>query len=106
MTFQHLDQIEAKELAPGCRAKLIHTENMTVAHWHLEPGAEIPGHTHPHEQVANVIEGEFDMTVDGVSQRMLPGQIAVVPPDAVHFGKARTACYIIDVFYPAREDYQ
>jgi quercetin dioxygenase-like cupin family protein len=105
MTFEHIDQIEAKELAPGCWAKLIHTENMTVAHWHLEAGAEIPSHSHPHEQVANVIEGEFELTVDSTMQVMRPGNIAVVPPDAVHYGKALTACYIIDVFYPVREDY-
>jgi len=106
MAFQHIDQIKAKELAPGCRAKLIHTDNMTVAHWRLEKGAVIPEHAHPHEQVANVIEGEFELTVDGDTQRMGPGHVAEVPPGAVHYGKARTVCYIIDVFYPTRDDYK
>jgi quercetin dioxygenase-like cupin family protein len=106
MTFEHIDQIEAKEFAPGCWAKLIHTENMTVAHWHLEAGAEIPSHSHPHEQVANVIEGEFEFTIDGVTQVVGPGSIAVVQPDTIHHGKALTACYIMDVFYPVREDYR
>ena len=106
MNVQHLDQIEAKELAPGCRAQLIHTANMTVAHWRLEVGAKIPEHAHPHEQVANVIAGEFEFTVDGNTRRMGPGHVAVIPPDAVHYGKALTPCYIIDVFYPVREDYR
>ncbi len=106
MVFQHLDQINAKELAPGCWAKLIYTDNMTVAHWHLEKGAAIPEHVHPHEQVANMIEGEFEFTVDGTTQLMKPGNIAVVPPGAVHYGKARKASYMIDVFYPTREDYR
>jgi len=106
MTFRHLEQIPAKELVPGCKAKLIHTEHMTVAHWRLEAGAAIPEHAHPHEQVANVIEGEFELTVDGDTQLMGPGHIAEVPSDAVHYGKALTACYIIDVFYPTREDYK
>ena len=104
--FQHLDEITEKELAPGCRAKLVHTDNMTVAHWHLEQGAVIPEHNHPHEQVANIIEGEFEFTVAGDTQVMGPGHIAVIPSDAVHYGKALTACYIIDVFYPTREDYR
>ena len=106
MAFQHIDQVKAKELAPGCWAKLIHTDNMTVAHWHIEKGAAIPEHSHPHEQVANVIEGEFELTVDGDTQVMGPGHVAEVRPNAVHYGKARTACYIIDVFYPPRDDYK
>ena len=106
MTFQHLDQIKAKELAPGCSAKLIHTDNMTVAHWRLEAGAEIPEHAHPHEQVANMIEGQFEFTVDGVTQVVGPGNIAVILPNVRHSGKALTACYMIDGFYPTREDYK
>ncbi len=106
MTFKHLDQIPTKELIPGCKTHLIHTKNMTVAHWRFEEGAVIPEHTHPHEQVANVIEGEFEFTVDGDTQMMGPGHVVEVPPDAVHHGIARTACYIIDVFYPTRDDYK
>jgi quercetin dioxygenase-like cupin family protein len=106
MTFMHLDQIAAKELAPGCRAQLIHSTNMTVAHWRLAAGAKIPEHAHPHEQVANVVEGEFEFTIDGATQIMGPGHVAVIPSDKKHCGKALTSCYIIDVFYPTREDYR
>lgn len=37
---------------------------------------------------------------------MRAGEVLIVPPDVKHKGKAITDCYVIDVFYPIREDYQ
>jgi quercetin dioxygenase-like cupin family protein len=36
---------------------------------------------------------------------MKTGSVAVIPSNARHSGKAVTACRILDVFYPLREDY-
>ncbi len=106
MPFLKPGEIEKKVLFPGCEAKMVHSENMTVVHWVLEPGSAIPEHAHPHEQVANVIEGEFELSIQGSQKGMGPGHIAIIPPDALHSGTAITKCFIIDVFYPVREDYR
>ena len=37
--------------------RFVHSERMTFAWWRIEPGAEVPEHDHPHEQVVNVLEG-------------------------------------------------
>lgn len=106
MIFLKPEEIDKKELFPGCVAKLIHSENMTVVHWTIEADGHIPEHSHPHEQVANIIEGEFEFTIDGKTKRLDPGCVAIIPADAVHSGKAITECFIIDIFYPVREDYK
>ena len=106
MTFLRPEEIDRKELMPGCTARLIHSENMTVACWSLDKGAEIPVHSHPHEQVSYVIEGDFEFTVGGRKKRMGPHHAAVIPPDTVHSGKALSACLILDVFHPVREEYR
>ena len=106
MYFQNLDEISEREIVAGYRARFIHTEKLTLAYWTVEAGAALPEHSHPHEQIANVLEGEFELTVDGESQIMIPGQVAVIPGGVPHGGRAITPCRLIDVFQPARDDYR
>jgi len=101
-----LNEIESKELVPGFHARMVHSENMTLAYWDIEEGSLLPDHSHPHEQVANVMEGKLQLIVDGEENILTPGQVFVIPSNAPHSGKALTACKVIDVFYPAREDYK
>lgn len=79
---------------------------MTFAYWNIRKGAPLPEHSHPHEQVANVIEGKFELKVNNESKILEPGDVAVIPPNTKHSGKAITNCKIIDVFCPVREDYK
>ena len=106
MTFHNLDQITPREIVPGYRAKFIHSEGMTLAYWEVEAGAALPEHSHPHEQIANVLDGEFELTIAGESRVLVPGQVAVIPGDVPHSGRAITACRLLDAFQPTREDYR
>ena len=106
MAFINLTDIEEKEMLPGVRVRFVHTENMTFAYWTFEAGSVLPDHSHPHEQVANVIEGDFELTLDGEAKILKPGQVALIPGGISHSGRAVTYSRIIDVFYPVREDYK
>jgi quercetin dioxygenase-like cupin family protein len=106
MPFLSLEELEERELVPGFKGRFVHSENMTFAYWNIEAGATLPEHSHPHEQVANVIEGELELTLNGATKILSPGSVAVIPGDATHTGKAITRCRVIDVFYPVREDYR
>ena len=106
MGFLDLQSLTEKEIVPGYRARFVHGDKLTLAYWDVDPGAELPEHSHPHEQVANVLEGQFELTVDGESQVLEPGQVAVIPSNLPHSGKAITPCKLLDVFHPARDDYR
>jgi len=106
MLFTDLADIAPREILPGTTARFVHSGQMTFAYWTFEPGIRLPEHAHPHEQVTNMLEGEFDLTVDGETRRLGPGSVVVIPPDATHAGRAVTACRILDVFHPVREDYR
>lgn len=106
MIFQNLKDITEREIVPGYRAKFIHAEGMTLAYWEVEAGAALPEHSHPHEQIANVLEGEFELVVDGESRLLSPGQVAVIPGNIPHSGRAITPCRLLDAFQPARDDYR
>ena len=106
MAFFELDEIPKRAMLPGCKARFIHSDAMTVSHWYLDKGAVIPLHSHPHEQVTTLIEGELELTVDGETQLLKPGSGAIIPSGSPHSARAKTGCYVIDVFYPVREDYR
>ena len=106
MPFYDLNTTPPKDLLPGFLVHFVHGDQMTLAHWTIEAGAVLPEHSHPHEQVANVLEGEFELTIDGETKILEAGTVAVIPSNAVHSGKAVTNCRIIDTFNPVREDYR
>ena len=103
---QNLNDIPEREIWPGFHGRLIHTNNMTFAYWRVEKGSGIHEHHHHHEQVVNMQAGEFELIVNGESQILKAGDIVVIPSNAKHSGTAITDCKILDVFSPAREDYQ
>ena len=105
MSFTKLDTITPKEILPGYTVRFVHTENMTFAYWDVKAGSPLPEHSHHHEQVANVLDGEYELTIDGEKRRLRPGDVAVIPSNVPHSGAAITPCKLLDVFCPVREDY-
>ena len=102
-----IDKKNLKEhgMIPGFKARFIHSKTMTISYWDIIKGSQLPEHSHPHEQISQVLEGEFQLTVNGESMIMTPGKIAVIPSGATHSGKAITNCQVMDIFSPPREDY-
>ena len=105
MKYQ-LSDIPPFEISRGFTARFIHTESMTLAFVDIEAGADLAQHAHVHEQVVNLLEGEFELVVDGTPVRLVPGQSYAIPSNMPHSGRAITACRILDVFNPVREDFR
>lgn len=106
MPFVDISAINEKEIITGYKARAVHTGTMSLVYWTVEPGAIMPEHSHLHEQVAHVLKGKFELTAGGQTEILEPGKIAVIPPHVKHGGKAITACELLDVFNPEREDYK
>jgi len=106
MPFIDLSDIEEKERVPGFKARIIHSDNMTLSFWNIKEGAALPAHSHPHEQITIVNQGVFELTVGGLAQVMKPGTAFVIPPNAPHSGRAISDAAVIDAFYPVREDFK
>lgn len=106
MVFHHLVEQPDREIIPGYRARFLHTDHLTLAYWDVEQDAPLPEHSHPHEQVAQVLEGKYQLTVDGETRTLMPGDAAVIPGGVPHSGLALTACRLLDVFHPVREEYR
>jgi quercetin dioxygenase-like cupin family protein len=106
MTFLNLEELPQREIVPGYHARFVHTDNNTLSYWNVEAGSSLPEHAHMHEQTSIVLEGKFELMVDGEARVLEPGQWALIPPDVKHSGRAITDCRLLDVFYPVREDYR
>ena len=78
---------------------------MTFAHYDFVCGSSIHEHSHPQEEVYEVIEGELEMTIDGVVQIARAGLVAIVPANVRHSVKALTDGRAIIVDYPLRRDF-
>lgn len=102
----NISDLDNKEFAPGIRGGFIHSENMTFVYWTFKAGAELPEHRHVHEQVVNMLEGEFELSVAGNTEVLKEGSVVIIPSNQSHSGKAVTPCRILDVFYPVREDFK
>ncbi|MEM6524533.1 MAG: cupin domain-containing protein [Bacteroidota bacterium] len=104
MGITSIYQLEAKEVMPGFKGRFVHSEAMTHAYWNIKAGAELPEHHHIQEQVANILEGEFEFTANGETRICKAGDVVVLKSNVPHSGRAITDCKILDVFSPRRED--
>ncbi|MEH6407684.1 MAG: cupin domain-containing protein [Leeuwenhoekiella sp.] len=101
-----LKDIPVREIIPGFYGKMIHTEKSTLSFWDVKEGTVLPEHSHPHEQTTQILEGKFQLTVDGEEMICEPGAIVIIPSNVLHSGKALAPCKIFDTFFPVREDYK
>lgn len=101
-----LNHVQEKEILPGFKARMVHTDELTIMHVWITKGSVLPEHHHVNEQVTNIISGELEMTVEGTTKVCKAGDVTVLPPNVRHSGVALTDCYAIDVFRPVREDYK
>jgi quercetin dioxygenase-like cupin family protein len=102
MPFIDTKKLKVTERLPGWHGRYFQSTNMTFAHYDFARGSSIHEHFHPQEEVYEVIEGELEMTVDGVRQIARPGLVAIVPSNVRHSVKALTDGRVIIVDYPIR----
>ena len=107
MPFATLASLPAKQLFGGSiRGHYAHLTKLTIGEVELNAHTVVPLHQHPHEQSTYVIEGRFEFTVGEKTTVLTPGMAALIPGGVMHGGKTLTACRVIDVFSPARDDYR
>src|SRR5262245_12166111 len=103
MPFIDVDRLDSKTPREGWTGRFFHSRNMTIAYYTADAGASIHEHSHPNDEVWNVIEGELEITIAGESRRLGPGAAAVVPPETAHSVKAITGARAIVVDHPRRD---
>jgi quercetin dioxygenase-like cupin family protein len=107
MSYFLLKDMETKQPAEGVEIRVIPGERMTMAFFSLEPGAKIPEHAHPHEQIGTVLKGSIELIIGEDKRVVEPGCAYRVAPDVVHSGRCLEASSeVLETFSPPREDLQ
>jgi quercetin dioxygenase-like cupin family protein len=101
-----LRESEPLELAPGVTMRPVFGDAAMLNLLEFEPGAAVPAHAHPHEQLGHVLEGELALTIDGVEHVLGPGDAYQIPGGIEHGARSAGGCLVMDVFQPVREDYR
>ena len=97
----------ARELLPGISSRTFWGEKMLLSLVDLAPHADIPTHSHPHEQIGIIISGHMELTVAGEAREVGPGDVYVVPGDVKHSVRmGAEPCQVAETFAPVREEYK
>lgn len=102
--LSEVDVVEAVE--GGHLAQMAAGEEMSIQHFHIEPGAEVPEHDHPHEQLGFVYGGALTFLVDGEEFVVEAGESYALAGGEPHAAVNRGDDPVdgIDVFSPPRTD--
>ena len=98
--------LETEQLNPNVTRKVVHGANMTIARLELKKGAAVPAHAHVHEQIATVERGALKFLIEGREQVVRAGQSLAIPPNVPHGVEVIEDSIVVDVFSPARDDWQ
>lgn len=104
--FASISTLLGKEIAPGVKLKPLAGEHVMMGYIEMAPHSEVQLHSHPHEQLGMMFEGELELLIGNERRTIRPGDIWLIPSGVPHGASvgalgART----LDVFYPVREDY-
>jgi quercetin dioxygenase-like cupin family protein len=91
----------------GVHARTIEGERCAFAVVELDPGAVVPEHSHEHEQLGIVLDGSVSFRIEDETRELRTGGTWRIPPNAPHEVHAGPeGAVVIDVFAPARDDWQ
>ena len=99
----------AEKLSPTYERRIVHLENlMTIVCDFTNGPAPEPDkpHSHPHEQITYIAEGELFFFIGEEKHHLHKGDIFAVPPGVPHcIQNISGFVRLIDSFSPVREDF-
>jgi uncharacterized RmlC-like cupin family protein len=101
---------EGEKFREGFERRMVHTRDLMTVVLDIDNGpwkAPDPYHSHPHEQITYLAEGEILFLAEGQeARRMTAGDLFAVPPDVPHsIQLLSTRARLVDTFNPIREDF-
>lgn len=91
--------------AKSKRKVLAHGKELMACHLYFEEGGIGTPHKHPHTQIAVIISGRFEFTLDGDTATVTAGDSVFIPGNVEHSLVCLEKGELIDIFTPEREDF-
>lgn len=91
---------------PGVEILTTHGKHLMISVVEFQPHAVVAEHSHPHEQLGLMLEGEATFFVGDETRLVRAGEMWRIPGGVKHKVVAGDKIVrAIDVFHPIREDY-
>ncbi len=104
--FVKLDEQRAFELVAGVSGRPLFGSGAMLNLVEFEPGATVPLHSHPHEQLGIVLRGMQALVVDGLARELGPLEAYALPGGVEHSAYCGPeGALVLDIFAPVRDDY-
>lgn len=101
------DEVHPMSTAPGVEMRPVFGEGFLTCWVKLEPGAEVPEHSHVHEQIGVVTAGSLSLTAERETRTVAVGEAYLLGPHVPHGAVAGPdGAELIETFVPAREDFR
>ncbi|MER3416262.1 MAG: cupin domain-containing protein [Gemmataceae bacterium] len=105
--FPQPGDLKRHTIFPGVHIATSWLDRLMLSLVDMEPHSVVPEHSHPHEQMGIVLDGEALFTIAGVQRHVRKGDLYRIPSGTVHTVTAlATGFRALDVFSPPREEYQ
>jgi quercetin dioxygenase-like cupin family protein len=105
--FVTLAECSRHTIFPGVNINTMAGEKMMLSLVEFEPHAVVQPHSHPHEQMGMLLEGELTFTIGGETRTLVAGEMWRIPGGVLHSAVAGgTPVKALDFFSPIREDYR
>jgi quercetin dioxygenase-like cupin family protein len=103
--FINVEDIRSKEISTGIRIQVASGERLMLSFVEISEGANMPIHSHSHEQAGIVLDGEIEFTISMETRILKSGQSYLIPANVPHGVKPVCRARVLDIFSPPREDY-
>jgi len=101
------DDCSHHNIFPGVDIHTCAGEQLMLSLVEFEPGAVVEWHSHPHEQMGLLLEGQLEFFVGDEHEIAGPGDMWRIPGGVRHKVIAGDQpAKALDVFHPVREDYR
>ena len=107
MPFTTIDEMTPLHLMKGVELRTLWGDNAMMSFVRFEPDGVVPEHAHPHEQMGTVMEGAFELVIDGEARVVRSGDAYLIPGGVLHSARGvGEPAVALDIFSPVREDYR
>jgi quercetin dioxygenase-like cupin family protein len=101
------DECSRHEIFKGVNIFTCAGEQMMLSLVEFAPHAVVERHSHPHEQMGMLLEGELTFTIGDETRTLQPGEMWRIPGGVSHNARAGDKpVKALDVFHPVRDDYR
>ena len=104
--FVPSEDCEFQDQGGGVKRRILaYGDDLMQVEVHFEKGAAGAVHTHPHTQLTQVVEGEFEFIIGDEKRIVKKGDTLYKVPNIAHGCVCLQKGILLDTFTPCREDF-